>query len=351
MVDVQKILIVQLGDVGDVVLTTPTIRAVKETYPHAHVSILVRKPFGSILLGDPFLNTVIETEKIRGSLWQIVVGYFRFVCQLRRAAFNIVVDLRTGDRGAILSLLSGARERVGRPAGGKQFWHAYAFTRTINGQAATDPFVHPGADQSLRLVRELGIDTTDSMPKLYPTDRDVAYVRGLLAGFNMRTGAVWMTINPFSRWNYKEWDPAKWCDVIDRLWKRFGIYTILVGSPDEAAACGTIVAGREDHVFSTAGTTSLSELAALISISAMHIGVDSAAPHIAAAVGTPTVTIHGPSDWQDWRVADGRHKIICPKRDCVPCRNKGCDNTGRSRCLEELTVDEVVKYIEEIIPL
>lgn len=349
MGQLSNILLIQLGDIGDVVLTTPTVYAIREAYPQTQISLMVRKPFGNILASNPYIYEVVESAKHTGSFIHRIKESIEFVFRLRRAHYDLVIDLRTGDRGAILSLLSGARVRVGRPGEKKQFWHTYAFTRIINGQPATDPYVHPGADQSLRFVRELGMDTRNSMPKLYPTDRDVTRVRELLAGYKMPSGAVWVTVNPFSRWKYKEWHPAKWGDLVDRLWKRFGVYTVLVGSPDEAAACGTIMAGREDHVFSAVGSTSLSELVALISISTLHMGVDSAAPHIAAAVGTPTLTIHGPSNWRDWRVADEDHDIVCPELACVPCHCKGCNNSGRSRCLEELPVEAVSTRAEVLL--
>ena len=83
-----------------------------------------------------------------------------------------------------------------------------------------------------------------------------------------------------------------------------------------------------------AGQTTLAELAAVLSQSRLHIGVDSAAPHIAAAVGVPTVTIYGPSSWFDWSPVGDSHRVVLPNMDCVPCHQKGCDGSGRSRCLE-----------------
>ncbi len=98
-----------------------------------------------------------------------------------------------------------------------------------------------------------------------------------------------------------------------------------------------------------AGRTTLGELAALISLSRLHLGVDSAAPHIAAAVGTPTVTIFGPSNWRAWTVEDATHRIVRSDRECVPCNDKGCEGTGRSLCLDELGVEAVMIRIGEVL--
>ena len=338
----KNILLVQLGDIGDVVLTAPTILAVKETYADAQVSILTRKTFSSLLVADPHLHEIIETTKVKGSLVNSLREYFLLVQKLRRANYDLVIDLRTGDRGAILSFLTGAKTRVGRHEDNKPFWHDKLFTRIIHNPKTAPPPVHPGADQSLRVVREVGIDTVDSTPKLYIAPNDRLFADALLAQAGVKSEVKIITVNPFSRWKYKEWDNEKWGSVIDRIWEVYNIPAVLIGSKDELASCQKIVAGREGRAINLAGKTTLGELAAVISMSSLHLGVDSAAPHIAAALEIPTVTIHGPSDWRAWRVVNDLHRVVSPKMDCLPCNMTGCDGGGKSLCLEELAVEPVI---------
>lgn len=344
-----KILLIQLGDIGDVVLTTPTIRATKETYPESSISILVRKPFGSLLKGDPNLHGVFEATKSHGSLLHSLFKYVLFVRKLQRAHFDLVIDLRTGDRGEILSFLTRARVRVGRYEENKPFWHDRIFTKIIRNPKAAPPPIHPGSDQSLRVVREIGIDTADSTPKLYLTPNDRLFANTLLAQFGVAPETKMVTVNPFSRWKYKEWDNAKWGEVIDRIWKTHHIPVALIGSQDESVACQEIVAGREGRAINLAGKTTLGELAAVISMSLLHLGVDSAAPHIASALGIPTVTIHGPSDWRAWRIVDRYNRVVSPVMDCLPCNMKGCDGSGKSRCLDDLAAEQVICVALELL--
>jgi len=77
--------------------------------------------------------------------------------------------------------------------------------------------------------------------------------------------------------------------------------------------------------------------------------VDSAAPHIAAATGVPTITIYGPTSWKDWAPVGKDHRVILPEMDCAPCHQKGCDNSGNSRCLEALTAEQVKSIIREAL--
>ena len=345
----RNILLVQLGDVGDVVLTTPTIRAVKETYPEALVSILVFRPYGSLLAADPNVYKVVETVRTLGSLFHRLREFMAFARHLRQKHYDLVIDLRTGDRGAILSFFTRAPVRVGRQGIKKQFWHEFLFTKTIHDLKVAPPPVHPGADQSLRVVRELGINTADSTPKLYIAPNDRLRADALLAEAGIAPGTKMVTVNPFSRWKYKEWNNAKWGEVIGRIWETHRIPAVLIGSPEEAAGSLEIVAAREGRVFNLAGKTTLGELAAVISMSSLHLGVDSAAPHIAAALGTPTVTIHGPTDWRAWRIVNAHHRVVSPATNCLPCNRMGCDGSGKSRCLDELAAEPVVHAALELL--
>jgi heptosyltransferase-3 len=347
----RNILLIQLGDIGDVVLTTPTIRAIKETYPDSRVSILVLKPYGCLLAADPDIHEVIEAEKIRGTLLHLLKEYAAFASRLRRARYDMTIDLRTGDRGAILSFLTGAPVRVGRRGVKNQFWHALLFTKVISNLKVAPPPVHPGADQSLRVVREIGIDTEDSTPKLYIAPDIHQAAVDLLAEIGLATGQRFVSINPFSRWKYKEWDNAKWGEVIDRIWEARHLPAVLIGSQTEAMGCQEIVSGREDRAFNLAGKTTLAELAAVISVSSLHLGVDSAAPHIGAALGTPTVTIHGPTNWRGWRIADEFHRIVSATMDCVPCGMMGCEGSEKSRCLDDLDVEPVITAAIDVLML
>lgn len=344
-----NILLIQLGDIGDVVLTTPTIRAAKESYPGARVSILVRKPYGGLLENDPAIHQVIESERVRGSLGHRLQEYLAFAHRLRQASFDLVVDLRTGDQGAILAFLTRAPVRVGCHGTRKQFWHDFLFTLVIHKLKAAPPPVHPGADQSLRVVREIGITTSDTIPKLYVSSEDEASVRALLAQVGIAPDAGMVTVNPFSRWKYKEWSNEKWGLVVDRIWDDYKLPAVLIGSAQEAAGCLEIIKGREGRAFSVAGMTSLGELSAVISMSRLHLGVDSAAPHIAAALGIPTITIHGPSNWRGWRIADALNKIVTPDMECVPCNQMGCEGSGTSECLENLGIEPVIRKAIEVL--
>ncbi len=347
----RNILLIQLGDIGDVVLTTPTIRAVKETYPEARVSILVRKPFGSILLADTNLHEVVETTQAHCNWLGAIREHLHFALRLRWAQYDLVIDLRTGDRGAILCFLTGAPIRVGLREDSKPFWYKHLFTKLLRDPPYAELPVHPGAGQSLRIVRAMSIDTDNSTPKLYLSSKDKGRALELIAECGLLSSDRWITINPCSRWKYKEWEYAKWEELIDHLWRDHHLPTVLVGSPEEVAVTQKITMGRSNHVFNLAGKTTLGELSAVIAMSTLHLGVDSAAPHIATSVGTPTLTIFGPGNWKSWTIVDALHRVVTAAMQCVPCNQKGCNDSEKSQCLDDLGVDQVYAEVQSILAI
>ncbi|MBN1382083.1 MAG: putative lipopolysaccharide heptosyltransferase III [Deltaproteobacteria bacterium] len=345
---IQKILLIQLGDIGDVVWTTPSIWAVKNSIPDSKVSILVKDGFGGILEADPSINRIFEVKKYQGDIFDKALVQWSFLKHLRNFRFDLVVDLRLGDRGAFMSFATGAPLRVTMyHSEDVPFWRNLFFTHAAKVSA---PIHKRGAaDQSLCILRELGIDTANIVPKLWVTDSTRCRVQDILTQKQVNQPQDWITINPYSRWQYKEWSDGKWIEIINWLWEEFTIPTIIIGSLEERAKAEAIIQKCKARAFNLAGETTLEELAGLLSLSRLHIGVDSAGPHIAAATGTPTITIYGPSDWKDWAPLGKNHRVISPDLDCAPCHQKGCDNTGRSRCLEEMTVDQVMCVIREAI--
>jgi heptosyltransferase-3 len=345
----RSVLLIQLGEIGDVVLATPTFRAVKETFPGARVSVLVRKPCASLLEADPNLDDIVEVSKSVRKFAEVGRENFRLVRKLRTAAYDLVIDLRTGDRGTLFSFLTGAPVRVARHDPGQPFWRPWMLTRLLPDPPHAPPPVHPGADHSLRLVRALGIDTNDSTPRLAVSGKAAARIPELLRSIGFGDGERWITINPCSRRKYKEWVHERWAEVADGIWERHRIPAIFVGAPGESGTAEGIVRRCAVRSASLAGKTSLGELAALLAESALHLGVDSAPPHIAAAVGAPTVTVFGPSNWTSWVVPDDTHRVVTADMSCIPCNRRGCDDTETCSCLDGLEAGKVLETAEDVL--
>lgn len=349
--NIRNILLIQLGDIGDVVWATPTFRAVKETYPNANLSVLLREGYGCLIAEDPSIYKIFEVKRYQGSLINLVAKELRFLRELKGENFDLVIDLRADDRGAIMAFMTRAPVRGAQHYFGLPFWRNRLFSHLVDPLPPKEKN-SGAAEQSLRVVRGFGVEAKTTMPRLCVSEQIMKQVRQILLDCKIKPALSepfdqWVTLNPFSRWSYKEWACEKWEHVINWLWNDFGLATVIVGSKEEKERAKELSDRCAAAAHNLAGKTNLAELAGLLSLSYLHIGVDSAAPHIAAAVGTRTITIYGPSDWRDWATVGDQHCVISPDMDCVPCRNKGCDGLERSLCLETLATDKVQRIIQE----
>jgi heptosyltransferase-3 len=346
--NVRDILVIQLGDIGDVVWATPTLRAIKRTHPGARLSVLVRDGIGCLLAADPSLHRVYEVKRRKGNLFRRILLETEFIRELRRQRFDIAIDLRLDERGAYMAFASGAPVRVRLYNRDVPYRLSRLFTHLLTPPPRPTK-ARGAAEQTLALVREMGVDTEDIVPRLWVAHGSRYRAREILRDAGVDGGLRWVSVNPFSRWTYKEWGHDKWARIIDWLGDEYRMAAVLVGSGEEREKAEGLAGRTKGKVFNLAGRTTLDELAALLEMSIMNIGVDSAAPHIAAAVGTPTITLYGPSDWEEWAPVGDRHHVIVPDRDCVPCYKKGCDGKGVSLCLEELTVERVKEEIRKAL--
>jgi heptosyltransferase-3 len=313
------------------------------------VSVLSRSGFGELLEAHPDVHRIYNVPAGGGGILAEIVAQFALVGKLRRERFDIVFDLRAGDRGAVMAWLTGAPVRVSHYyAQDIPVWRNPLFTHIVN-PPPLETLVHGAVEQTLRIAREFGIDTADRAPGLRVSEEIKRKVSGILRESGIAGAGRWVSVNPFSRWSYKEWPHERWVPVLNGLWERHRLSAVLVGSPDERQKSALLASRLSGPAFNLAGKTKLAELAGVISLAAFHVGVDSAAPHIAAAVGVPTITLYGPSDWRYWAPPGDRHLVVVPADACAPCHQKGCEGKGWSRCLEEMPVERVADAVEEML--
>jgi heptosyltransferase-3 len=339
-IPVRKILVIQLGDIGDVIWSIPTFWALKETFPRAGLFVLLRKHRGDFLLDDAHIENIFIVEE--GSLCDSL----KLVKKIRGENFDLLFDLRADDRGAYLALFSGAKIKAAQYYPGIP-WRNRFFTHLVKEVPAAEK--SPGAaQQSLKIVHGFGIQESTAVPKVFVAEEARKTILERLAREKIPLQNGLVTINPFSRWSYKEWPMDRWRRLSLWIWRRYQMPVILTGSPAERGRADALAAGTDGLIFNFAGKTTLREMAALLEKSSLHLGVDSAAPHMAAAVGVPTVTLYGPSDWREWAFPGEQNRVVVPDMDCVPCCQKGCNGQGRSVCLENLPVERVQAVVMEI---
>jgi ADP-heptose:LPS heptosyltransferase len=221
-------------------------------------------------------------------------------------------------------------------------WRNRIFSHLVHFEYQPGTYV---ADYYFELIRWIGVNPDGLDPSLPIPHPWKHRALDLLKTRGVDGRPPFLVLQPFSLWQYKELHPDKYVEIIDRIGSRYRIPVILSGAPNENRRAQDIADRSHAKVVNMAGATTIGELAGLLSLADFFIGVDSAGLHIAAATGTPTASIFGPSAPSSWAPRGDRHTVIQGKRPCVPCRQKGCDNSGVSQCLDDLSVDDIMEAI------
>ena len=332
--EIRRILFMQLKWMGDVLLCTPAIRAVRRAFPNARIDFVTGPEGAAVLAGNPHLDRIIP--------WRRGLGAgLRVEWQIARAGYDAVLDFRSTPRDALLALASRAPLRIGvRGRGPRNSVYTHLFSKE------TGVVYMPR--QKLELLRPLGIDPDeqDLALELLVGEDERAFAAALLERVGMAGEALIVAISPVSRVHYKQWGPEKWAALADHVAER-GARVLLTSGPGELEQARA-VAGRMTHeAVWDYGGCNIRQLAALYQRCALWLGNDGGAKHIAAAVGTPTLTVfryRESGTWTDLRPGSGHTAV--EHEPVLPCIYPHCGDCPHLSCLVELGVDNVLPLVD-----
>jgi heptosyltransferase-3 len=342
--NVRRILLIRLRNIGDVLLMVPAVRAFREAFPQAHIAALVNGGTEEMLTGNPLLNEILVFDRRWKDLplGQRLIREGDFLRRVRRRRFDLTVNFTEGDRGAFLCWLSGAKYKVGPDQKDKgNWWKKRIFNHLVPNPGGRFHMV----EQMLAFPRSLGLSVRNKQVEILYSSADRERMEQLLAEEGVRPGDRLVHIHPTSRWLFKCWRDEGMARVIDELEKSGKVRIVLTSGKEEKELQKIlrIIASCRTKPINLAGRTTLKQLAALSRRCQLFIGVDTAPMHIAAAVGTPVIALFGPSGEFNWGPWGNGHVVIKKDWDCRPCGRDGCQGTKRSRCLEEITEEEVLE--------
>ncbi len=332
----KRLLVIKLKQPGDVLVSTPVIAALKEAWPNCHLTYLVPKGTEDMVAGHPGLDDLIVVDR-RGETWSQAL---RFARDLRRRRFDLVIELSGGDRGAIYSWLTGAKERLGFARPGMPFWQRRVFTRLL----PRPPVKMHLVDQNLAAVRALGIEPQTPRLRFFWDQAVEERIQDLLTAHKLAPGGF-VVMHPGAGWRFKCWTPQGYARVLEALQNDWRLPVILTGTKaaHEQELIAAILQESRVKPINLAGRLSLKELGALIAQARFFFGMDSAPMHLAAAVETPAVALFGPSGVFNWGPWGEGHLVIQQDWACVPCGRDGCEGSKISRCLTEIEPEEVLQ--------
>jgi len=329
---VKRVVVFHLNQIGDLMFTLPALKALRESYPAAHITSVVRPYLAGLLAESGFVNEVHQRPP--GPL-HTAVG---LGMELRKHRPDLAVAFSQSATMALCARISGARQRVGY----LDSHLARLLTHRIQVRGIPCP------DKVLRLVRGVGLEPTKQdyvgLVRLSPQDWD--YGEQLLAEAKLRGDGPLIALAPgeSSSRPYKAWTSDGFEAVAARLARDENARLICVGSEGDRElgyAILSVVPSRQRA--NLAGRTTPSELAAVLAKCDLLIGIDSGPMHVAAAMGRPVVALFGPTDPTRTGPQGQGHEIIFHRQECWgPCVHPLTPNCGHRNCMMAITANEVL---------
>jgi lipopolysaccharide heptosyltransferase II len=348
-----RILLIRPDHLGDVLFTTPALRALRSTVPDAYIAYLVGPWSREIVQGNPHLDEVIVcpfpgfTRRPKTHLLEPYVVLWRHARALRARKFDVAVVLRFDHWwGTMLAYWARIPVRVG-----------YALPETTHFLTEALPYARGQheVEQNMHLVASVvGRDLGDAGPlEFTPRPQDARSAMELLkdSGFHGR----YLCLHPGAGAPVKLWRPEAFAQAADAIGKKHGLEVVITGSSTEKSLAQGIadLMGRASLVL--AGQTNLGQLAAIMGRSELVIGVDSGPLHLAVSQGVPTVHLYGPIDYRTFGPWGDSHKhtVVLSDTSCIPCgrldyaRHELPDHP----CVRAITVEQVLRAADSLLAL
>jgi heptosyltransferase-2 len=330
----QRILVRTTNWIGDAVMTTPALRAVRETFPDAHIVVVANPLVAQLFVYHPDCNEVMVFDK--NGEHAGLLGFLRFVARLRREKFDCAILFQNAVEAAIMAFLAGIPRRAGYVTDGRRMLltHPVALADEERALHHTDYYLH--------MLAECGVTTTAKQQRLALRDEEVQW-----AVQHMPQGRF-AVINPGAAYgSAKRWIPERFAAVADELVVRYGLSIILSGGPAESEVGRDIAKAMRQPQQNFIGRTNVRQMMALLAASSLMITNDSGPMHVAAAFGVPMVAIFGPTDHTTTSPWGTRAQIVRHAVECSPCLLRQCPIDHR--CMQRVTVDDVLSAAAEVL--
>jgi lipopolysaccharide heptosyltransferase II len=327
---VRRVLVVRLRSIGDTVLATPSLTALKGFLPNLEIDILLEDWVASLLEGHDAVDNIITTGKT-------FTEKLKTARRLRERRYDVVFNLHGGSTSTFLTYATGAAHRVGY----KGYRYAFFYTDLLSSSSdfwQRNP-TH-SAEQQLALIGYVGVPVEDRPRSSLPVGNTCVSGR--------RVPECFALFHPTAAFDTKIWPIANFARIAEQLHAR-GIETVAVATKTETALLNELKAISKVPI-TPFNDLSLPEITALASKAKLFVGNDSGIAHIAAAVNTPTVVIFGSSNrdhWYPW--TDAPNEIVFNEFHCQPCPGYECKEFGDPKCIKSVTVEQVITALEKVL--
>lgn len=331
-----KILIIKLSAIGDVIHALPTAHALKTALPTCKITWVVERPSYPLVAANRYIDEVVVFDKPRCKSWRGLVDYAPgFLAGLRKRRFDLALDLQGLFKSAAIAAGSGAKQRL-------VYGHARELSGWVSNKVVGQHAAGHIVEQYLDVVRALGINPPAADFGLQLSTSVIDEARQLAGAAGLDWNRDYAVLLPGANWPNKRWPPAHFAELSDRLYAD-GLIPVVAGSADDSVLAQTIVAAAAKPVIDLTGQTSLLHLAWLLENARLAVGGDTGPMHLAAALNTPTVMVMGPTDPKRNGPYGEGGTIVIRDTDCRYCWHRKCPYGHE--CLAWITPEALYKKI------
>ncbi len=322
--NIKKILIIRIDRIGDLILSTPAIKTVRESFPDAEISLMVREYTRELVVDNPYVDKVLTCEKEK-------VGN----------GYDLSISLHPGLKPNYLAFRSKARYRIGYIGSGGSFFltHKIIDDREIR--------LRHEVESALEVVGSIGCVTKDKRLQISVTEEGEEFAERFFKENRLKENDLVIAIHPGARQEYIKWKKEGFASVADKLIEEERAKVILIGAGKEKRLVEEVASLMQNKPFFAVGLK-LTQLVSLIKRCNLFIGNSSGPMHIAAALGIPVVAIFGnihPLDsYQEWGPWGEGHVVISKNMKCPDCHPGDCKSLD---CMKKITTDEVLDAAEK----
>lgn len=357
----RSVLVVQLADLGDVILSGPFLRELRRHLPRAWISLVVQPGLVNIVERCPYVDEIIPYEWRTVRDWMTAFrgapGWWRLSLRAARRRlwsrrFNLAVSLRRNNdpcqaAALILMYASGAARRVAyidRPGDPKLRSPRFVDRLITDGPYRGAP--RHEVEYQMEILRFLGVRPESVRLEAWTDAGDESFARRILAPLGPGRGGPLVAMAPGARWSYRRWPAERFVELGAWLQRQFGAHIILLAGKSETPLADKIAAGLDAaRALNLAGATTLRQMAAVLKLCDVFIGIDSGPMHVATAAGVPSVGLFGTGEYERFRPWGTAHAVIRIGLTCNPC-SESC-LFGRPLCIQGITIDQVKKIMSE----
>jgi lipopolysaccharide heptosyltransferase II len=353
-VHARRILVIRLDLIGDLVLSMTIVRTLKRSYPEAAIDLLALPASAQVVMHDPDLDEIITYDPnvwrrpkalVHAKNWR---NAYNLLCLLRARHYDIAVSV-FGNWAGIIAALSGAKRCVGF---GRESYPGL-ITDNVRGRHWRSGDHKHEVDYCLELAKAAGstIDPADRIPRLYVSPLAEQQLEQLLTheGVDRKKPLIACHLSS-NNGQSKRWPIPYWTTLIDTLILDLDAQVILTGAPGDLPLIESVTRRMKQHAINLAGKTSLPQLVALLKRANLVISGDSGPMHIAAAVGTPLIAIHGPTDPALSGPISPTATVLRSDIWCSPCYNAKDTADCRfftTQCMKNILPSQVFKVVQE----